>query len=117
MGAREAHAADDDASLEQFADAVADRHFVDLDQGMAVAPERDLPELEAAQQGTFEPADAERRGQVLVRLPDDEVADAVLGPTGFDDGNPDQDEGEDDCDEADRRFCQRCGNRTGAAKA
>src|SRR5439155_18687463 len=72
---------DHDARLDKLAQAVAQRHIVDRDDLAAVAREADVAELDAAKECALEPADFERRRQVLISLTDDDVADPVLGPT------------------------------------
>ena len=55
----------------------------------------DVAQPDAAEQGTLEPANRQRRGQVLIGLADDQCANAVLAPTRFDDQEPEADEDED----------------------
>ena len=90
---------DDRAGLDQFADAVGERDLVDVDQQAAVLRQPDLAELEPAQDGSAEAANREGGGDVLVRLADDEFAQPVLRPAGFEDGeahaNGNEDRGDD----------------------
>src|SRR5262249_38908707 len=79
--ARQANAPDRRARLEQLADAVVERDLVDLDQWMAVADQRNVTELQAAEQRPLESPDRKGRRQVLVRLRDEEIAQPVLDPT------------------------------------
>ena len=74
---------------------------------MTVASERDVAKLDAAQQRALEPADGQRRSEVLIRLTDDQIADAVLGPAGFDDGQRKDDNRQQSRDKADDDPCQR----------
>src|SRR5262249_17925154 len=94
-------AADDDARLKQLADAVAQSDFIDLDERLTVAREADVAELEAAKQRSAEAAYFERRREVLIGLPDDELADLILGPAGFDGRQRDAEENENGYDESD----------------
>ena len=67
--------ANDDARLKQFPYAVGERDVVDDDDRVAVTRQRDVAELNAAQQRAVETADFELGGEVLVGLPNDEAAD------------------------------------------
>src|SRR5262245_13261049 len=62
-GTRDPDAPDDNTALEQFADAVADRDFVDANQRVAAASERDVTQAQPAHERAFEAADAQRRGE------------------------------------------------------
>src|SRR5207237_5800861 len=86
---REAHAMDDDARLHELADAVFERDLVDVYERLPAARQVDVAEPDAAEQRSLQPSDVQRRREVLVRLPDDETAEPVLGPPGLDDGERD----------------------------
>jgi hypothetical protein len=89
---RERHRADDDAALHQLANAVGHRNFVDVNERLRAPRDVDVAEPDAAEQGTLEPANRQRRGQVLIGLADEQCANAVLGPARFDDQEPEKDE-------------------------
>ena len=74
-------------------------------------------ELNPAQQRSFEPPDRYRGSQVLVGLADDQVANAVFCPAGFDDTQHEADHHQDDDDQTDRCTDQERRNRSDAAKA
>src|SRR5471030_2759917 len=81
--ARETDAPDHRSPIDELADAVAERDFVDVDEGLPAARHADVAELKAAQQRPLEPADAERGCEVVVRLVDQQIANAVLRPAGL----------------------------------
>jgi hypothetical protein len=98
---RHADASQHDAGLKQLTNAVAERDVVDPDKWAAVARHADVIELETSKERSFEPADGQRRRQVLVRLPYDELADLILGPAGLQNADTDADNNEDDENQAD----------------
>src|SRR5262245_40382501 len=67
--ARETDPADDRAPIDELADAVAERNLVDVNQRVALAREVDVAQLEAAKERPLEPADRQRRRQVVVGVP------------------------------------------------
>ena len=77
------HAPDHRAAIDELADAVRQCDFVDVHERLAVARERDVAELQAAEERSFEAADRQRRREIFVRLPHEEIANAILCPAGF----------------------------------
>ena len=110
------HAADHRAAIDELADAVGERDFVDVHERAAFARERDVAELQPAKERSFEAADRQRCGEILVRLPDNEITDAVLRPSGFDGRDAEADRGEEQRDENDERFGQPGGNGSQSSK-
>src|SRR5262249_51278862 len=99
----EPYAADHRPLVDELADAVAERDLVDVNQRPAVARERDVSELQAAEERPFEAADRQRRGEIVVRLADDQFADPVLCPPGSDRRDREADDHENESDDDDER--------------
>ncbi len=114
--AGEPDAPDGHALRDQLADAVAERHLFDLDDRAAVAIERDVIELEAAEERPLQPADVQRRREVLVRLPDDQAANLVLRPARFRGRHRRDDEQKQEGDEPDQDSRDRGGKRSEPSK-
>ena len=112
----DANAGDGRAAIHQLTDAVADGHPIDGDDRLAVAGEADVRQLDAANQRTLERADFERRGEVLVGLPDDQAAKIALRPTGLHGAERGSDQQEDGGDSDGHPFDQtaRDAMRSGA---
>ena len=100
---RQANAPNHNARLKELPEAVAERNFIDHDHRLAIARQLDLTEAEAAQQRSFEPADRQGCGEVLIRLTDDQSPDAVFGPARFNGDQDDADADEYDDDDTDQR--------------
>jgi hypothetical protein len=64
--------------------------------------------LQAAEKRSFEAADAEGRGEVLVGLAYDQVSKPIFDPPGFNRCEPEQDDRENKCDQAGDDLRERC---------
>src|SRR2546428_8318613 len=106
--ARQTDAAHDGPAIDELANAVGERDFVNVDQGAVAAREVDVAELQPPEERALEAADRQRRRQVLVRLADDQIANAVLRPARFNRRDADADEGEHERDQNDQRLRKPC---------
>ncbi len=68
---------------------------------MPVASQRDVAEAQTPEERPFEAADAQRRGEVLVGLADNQIANPVLRPPGLDHREAEERDRQDQGDDAD----------------
>src|SRR5262249_52275179 len=103
---REPDPLDDGAVLNQLPNAVAERHIVYRNERPAAAREANVAELDAPNKRSFEAADFERRGEILIGLTDNQLANPILRPARLDDGQRGAHDDENDRREVNDRFAQ-----------